>query len=220
MEVTEKSIKTTKTARFYQLGDCGPQTKHLWIVLHGYGQLASYFIKHFAPIADAHTCVVAPEGLSRFYLDNQWDRVGATWMTKEDRLHEIADYIEYLDRLLETMTKDLTQMPEITLLGFSQGTATAWRWMMKGDVRPQQLILWAGGIAGDTMEKAAERLKNCTVNLVLGDSDQYIRTKDAEKQLATLQAIQSNAKLWTFVGDHRMDAETLLKLKENTMANI
>lgn len=131
MEAKEKSIKTLRTARYYQLGELNAETSRIWIVVHGYGQLASYFIQHFKPFVDANTCVIAPEGLSRFYLDGKWDRVGATWMTKEDRLNEIEDYVRFLDSVLDSALVDVVKTPEIVLLGFSQGTATVWRWMMK-----------------------------------------------------------------------------------------
>lgn len=209
MEAQEKTIKVAKTARYYQLGECGPQTSRIWIVLHGYGQLASYFIKHFEGIADAETCVVAPEGLSRFYLDGKWDRVGATWMTKEDRLHEIDDYIAYLDDLCEALTFDLHRIPEIVLLGFSQGTATAWRWAMRGKVKPSNLILWAGGPATDALQSAKERLVGCDLHFVLGDADEYIKMDSIDPQLSGLKEIKQDLKFWPFVGNHRMDAPLL-----------
>ncbi len=215
MEASEKSIKTTKTARYYQLGECTAQTKRLWIVLHGYGQLASFFIKHFESMVDDETCVVAPEGLSRFYLDGKWDRVGATWMTKEDRLHEIEDYVEYLDRMLAELVDRLEAKPEVVLLAFSQGTATAWRWLMKGNVRPTQFIMWAGGPATDAMSIAAERLSNCDLHFVLGDTDEYIKIADSEKQMIPLRQIKPDLKFWPFMGNHRMDAATLRAIVES-----
>src|ERR1051325_10016453 len=47
--------------------------------------------------------LVAPEGLSRFYLSERATerRVGASWMTREDRLAEIADYLGYLDAVYD-----------------------------------------------------------------------------------------------------------------------
>ena len=132
MKSEEKHIQVAKTARYFQSGQLSASTKRAWIVLHGYGQLASYFSKHFEDLVDSDTCVIAPEGLSRFYLDGKWDRVGATWMTKEDRLHEIEDYLAYLDALCDQLFGHLENQPEIVLLGFSQGTATAWRWLLKG----------------------------------------------------------------------------------------
>ncbi|MBL0015778.1 MAG: hypothetical protein IPP17_04890 [Bacteroidetes bacterium] len=75
----------------------------------------------------------SPRRPFRFYLDGKWDRVGATWMTKEDRLFEIDDHIEFLNRLQASLPEAQHQ-PETIVLAFSQGTATAWRWLMKGNV--------------------------------------------------------------------------------------
>ena len=36
---------------------------------------------------------MAPEGLSRFYLEGFSGKVGATWMTREDRLNDIDNYL-------------------------------------------------------------------------------------------------------------------------------
>ena len=48
--------------------------------------------------------IVAPEALSRFYVESSGKthadtHVGASWMTREDRLSDIEDYVEYLDAL-------------------------------------------------------------------------------------------------------------------------
>ncbi|HEX2900073.1 MAG TPA: phospholipase, partial [Bacteroidia bacterium] len=166
----------------------------------------------FEALADAETVILAPEGLSRFYLDGKWDRVGATWMTKEDRIHEIEDQIEYLNRLQEMVQEQAPNVLETIVLGFSQGTATVWRWVMKGNVAPQHLILWAGSIPLDTLEKASEKMKNCDLHFVLGDNDEYIKISDAQKQMENLHEIKPDARFWTFEGNHRMDAPTLSKI--------
>lgn len=208
MQSTEKHIAVSRTARFFQVGELNANTRRLWIVLHGYGQMGSFFIKHFEHLAEEGDCIVAPEALSRFYLDGKWDRVGATWMTKEDRLHEISDYVAYLDAVLDAVLNG-QNAPEVVLLGFSQGATTAWRWLMKGKVRPQQFIMWAGGVATDALENAHERLANCGLHFVLGDTDQYVTMENAQKQLASLKEIKPDARLWAFNGDHRMDPPTL-----------
>ena len=38
--------------------------------MHGYGQLAEYFIRKFNVLEEQNICVIAPEGFSRFYLEN------------------------------------------------------------------------------------------------------------------------------------------------------
>ena len=40
--------------------------------------------------------LIAPEGLSRFYHEDH-ESIGASWMTREERLEEIKDYLMYLD---------------------------------------------------------------------------------------------------------------------------
>lgn len=207
MDALEHNVTVTRHARYLQLGECGPQTRRLWVVLHGYGQLASYFIKHFEALADAETCIVAPEGLSRFYLDSKWDRVGASWMTREDRLHEIEDYLGYLDRVLEKVQGQWA--PEVVLLGFSQGTATAWRWAMRGQVSPRQLILWAGGPAMDSLQAAPIKLAHCPLHVVLGDQDEFVTIAQAEQQLESLRKLKPDTRFWTFQGGHRIDGPTL-----------
>ena len=129
----ERFIRVGRTARFHQLGD--PLTApRLWVVVHGYGQLARYFLNAFAPVAGADA-VVAPEGLSRFYLDDAHQRVGAAWMTREDREHEIDDHVRYLDALIELLQPTAGRRP-LHVLGYSQGVATVARWLARGRARP------------------------------------------------------------------------------------
>ena len=77
-------IPVKRQARYYTLGTLDTNTKHVYIVLHGYGQLASQIIHKFDDMAD-EVFIIAPEGLSRFYWDGMTGTVGASWMTKEDR---------------------------------------------------------------------------------------------------------------------------------------
>jgi predicted esterase len=90
-------------ARYYSSGEITTNTKDVLFILHGYGQLAQYFIRKFAALETKDVVVIAPEGLSRFYLEpiegagRKTNRVGATWMTKEDRLVDIENYVNYLD---------------------------------------------------------------------------------------------------------------------------
>src|SRR5919204_6031656 len=122
----ERFLSTLRTARYFILGS-PRRAQELWFVCHGYGQLAARFLERFRVLESEDRCVVAPEGLSRFYLteDPTERRVGASWMTREDRLHEIDDYVRYLDALYREIAP---QHSRVTALGFSQGTATVCRW--------------------------------------------------------------------------------------------
>jgi len=153
--ITAHALVVPRTARYYTLGPTHGFPRELWFVCHGYGQLAERFLRQFAPLDDGTRLIVAPEGLSRFYLDplaqrrnDPSPRVGATWMTREDRDAEIADYVAYLERLAAEIRHPLAgAAPRIVVLGFSQGTATVSRWLAASDLRVDQLVLWGGAIA-------------------------------------------------------------------------
>jgi hypothetical protein len=88
--MTQNELGFSFKARYSRLGEINDDTEQVWFVIHGYGQLAHYFIRKFALLENKNTCIIAPEGLSRFYVNElkeggfrNSDRVGATWMTKE-----------------------------------------------------------------------------------------------------------------------------------------
>src|SRR3954465_7736941 len=111
MAAHEHHLTVPRTARYHTLGDAAT-ARECWFVLHGHAQLSGYFIRHFEPLDDGRRLIVAPEALNRFYIERtSWQgaghaRVGATWMTREDRLAEIGDYVAYLDRLYEELLGD------------------------------------------------------------------------------------------------------------------
>ena len=194
--------------------------RELWVVLHGYGQLAERFARHFAPVA-AGRLVVAPEALSRFYLGESPShgpdaRVGATWMTREDRLAEIADYVRYLDLLVADVRSTMS-MPEAPLdvLAFSQGTATACRWLQQGSAVARRLVLWGGGVPPD-LDLATDGgfLRRTTLTLVHGTTDEYATAAVVAEQEARLRAHAVPYVALTFDGGHRLDADTLRALIE------
>lgn len=105
-----------KTAKIATWGNS--HAPNVWFCLHGYGQLSEYFIKGFENLDPNEHYVIAPEGLHRFYLRGTSGRVGASWMTKEERLDDINDYVKYLDQVYdEVIDSNLNQ--KIIVLGLS-----------------------------------------------------------------------------------------------------
>src|SRR5688572_11691490 len=51
--------------RYYTLGDLTLSTNSIWFVLHGYGQLASYFIRKFDTLKDNNIFVIAPDRITK-----------------------------------------------------------------------------------------------------------------------------------------------------------
>ena len=215
----EKPLKYTltvpKTARYFQLGEFSEQTTTVWFVLHGYGQLAAYFIKNFQILHDNHTVIVAPEGLHRFYSKGFEGRIGASWMTKDDREDDINDYVNYLELLYNKIRAARIPQPiKINLLGFSQGGATASRWLSKGLSHFDNLILWASAFPHDlNFELNRNKLNQCNVQLVIGSQDEYINETQLNEYLDILEKHQINFNLVTFEGKHEINSDILNKLK-------
>lgn len=201
--------------------------RELWFVLHGYRQLAERFIRRFAAlpgIGDSRA-VVAPEALSRFYIEEEVGphgpetRVGATWMTRADREHEIRDYVEYLDRLADTVlgrevSGPATEpgpagLPRVVILGFSQGAETASRWVVLGRTRPHELVLWGGGLAVDLEADAVEgALRDVDVKLVVGSDDAWAASR-ASETLQTLDSLHVDVRRMDYEGRHTIAADVL-----------
>ena len=206
----EHHIRVQRSARYHVLGD--PATaKAIWIVLHGYGQLARYFLNKFEGIAP-DIAFVAPEGLSRSYLDEGHQRVGATWMTREDREMEITDQREYLDSLVEELRKTNQTVP-VKVLGFSQGVATACRWSLGGRTRVSRLVLWAGSIPPEpSATELGKGWADIRVDVVLGTSDPYQGDKELQATTARLDMAGVQHEVHRFTGGHTLEPVLLARL--------
>lgn len=210
--MTEHHLAVTRSARYYQSGELSAHTRRVWFVCHGYGQLAAYFIRHFAFLteADPTIVVIAPEGLSRFYLNGTSGRVGASWMTRDDRLHEIEDHVNFLNQLADAVLAECLPDVKVTVLGFSQGTATVGRWLAQAHFQPQYLILWAGSFPTDVEPAIAQDLlQNLRLSLVVGSADEYISIAQAEQQHQQLQLLGATPQLVTFTGKHELNRTVL-----------
>ncbi len=208
----ERFIHVRRTARYHVLGtlEAAPE---LWIVLHGYGHLARYFLNNFDGLENGR-CIVAPEGLSRYYIDEDHARVGATWMTREDRLHEIEDHVTYLDTLVAELSKDAMPGAVINVLGFSQGVATAARWAVHGKTRPSRIVLWAGSIPPELDREQLSAWRNVPVDLVLGDQDEYATEADLDAAALRLERAGVGHRKHFFRGTHKLEPVLLRRLVE------
>ena len=208
------TIPVNRTARFYTLGPVTKEAEEVWFVLHGYGQLASYFIRHFEPLNNGRRLIVAPEALSRFYVSRNPERIGATWMTAEHREHEIEDYLSYLNQMAGHVLDavERRRLP-MTVLGFSQGATTASRWVTLGRLPATRLIMWAGSVGHDLdLAEHRETLSRLDVTYVVGDSDQYATPDAVALERKRLEEHDIPYAHIPFEGDHRMDSEVLLSL--------
>ena len=207
----EKEINISLKAKYATYGKLSDKTQKIWFVCHGYGQLAAYFIKNFEVLDSNTNYVIAPQGLSKFYLKGFTGRVGASWMTKEDRLTDIENQWTFLDAIFqkELLGVDLTQK-KVYVLGFSQGVATICRWLTFTNNKIDKLIVWAGEIPNEFYKK--NRYKTLPVSFVYGNQDPFVPFMKIEKQKEYLKEHNLSFEMLPFEGKHELNSDVLVEL--------
>ncbi|MDQ6768828.1 MAG: phospholipase [Gemmatimonadota bacterium] len=203
------------------MGSLDAPLTEVWIVCHGHGQLASRFLMRFIPIEREDRLFIAPEALSRYYLSPPQGGphapntpVGATWMTSEDRECEIEDYLGYLDLLYDEVFSivDRTKV-RLWVVGFSQGTATVARWVARGKVDPDRVVLWAGLLPPEFNARDAAALsRRAPATIVLGRHDDFANPELVAAQEARLKELGVAYEAIRFDGGHEILADTLRDL--------
>ena len=177
-------------------------------VLHGYGQLAKFFIQKFKSL-NKNILIVAPEGMHRFYLEGNYGRVGASWMTKEDRKTDITDNIGWLTSLDEKISKKYNIKKRI-LLGFSQGGSTAIRWRLCNKVFFNALIIWGSDFPPEDKKKVEILVSDNENYFVIGSKDEYFNENKRNELIHEYKLLGFN--ISTYDGNHDIDIKTVNKL--------
>lgn len=229
-DIATRHLEIRRHARYAVLGPDGEEaqgaepdarTSSTWFALHGYGQTAPGFLRYFAALDDGSRLLVAPEGLHRHYVDHDAGKVGASWMTSEDRLTDIADYVAYLDRLharvgaADVGGADGASDSEfrVVALGFSQGVHTLSRWLAFGAARIDAAVFWGSHLPPDLdLGEHADRFRGTGVHLVAGDEDPHFDEEAVSQAEGRLRAAGIPFETHRYGGGHRLDREVLEKL--------
>lgn len=206
------SIRVEKTARYFLSGEITAATETLLIACHGYAQLADEFLRSFEGLASEKCVIAAPEGLHRFYAKGSSEKVVASWMTKEERDADISDYVAFLDQFFLELKNQSASIRKIVLLGFSQGAATASRWVSLGNARTeiQELILFCGFFPPDLPPSGIPETMQLTV--VTASDDRFISPEQETKQLEEMRRLNPQLKHIRFEGKHEIDVGTLKEI--------
>lgn len=209
----ENKLAIEKTVRWFATSSIDSDVSDVWLVLHGYGQLGNRFLGRFENFSGKQRVWIAPEGMHRFYLNGSSGKIGASWMTREDRESDIQDYAKYLDKLHDTL--NLKSNVRLHLLGFSQGVATAVRWFCKSQADFTSLTLWSGSFPPDmSIPLNSERLKKPKLFLIGGEDDAVVsahQVRNLETEMLN-QGLQPNLILYS--GGHDIEADALADLIE------
>jgi predicted esterase len=210
----EHHLTVPCTARYLTLGTARPTIRDVWFVCHGYGQIASRFLTEFEVLDDGQRYIVAPEALSRYYTNHARREVGASWMTGHDRLAAIDDYVRYLDRLHDHVFQSIPRSGTVlTVVGFSQGGATAARWISLGRAVADRLVLWGELLPPDLdLEMAWGKLEDARLTFVVGKDDRYVDREQLSALEERLLDHEIPYETIEYGGGHWIDQEVLKTL--------
>lgn len=187
------------------------EAREIWLVCHGYGQLARHFIRRF-DVLPADCAIVAPQGLARFYLDyaeGKYQQVGASWITREEREADLANMLAYLTAVWQAVENQARPDVVWKVLGFSQGMSTALRWVAHCQIPVQQYFLWAGT---PPPELPAEAYPAAPATYILGRNDNFVTPERLAVTRPQLEALFPGLTFHWFDGGHEVTREVLAAL--------
>lgn len=215
MEAKLNSLQVQRTAHFYTLGAEAQTATDIWLVLHGYGQLASRIIRKFDQLNLDKIHVIAPEALSKFYFKRTPLTLGASWMTSHQREDEKTDYLSYLDDIYNTL--NVAENQRFNVLGFSQGSSTMIRWVQHAQPKLHKLVNWAGEFPHDIdYQSFVEYAQKVPIKYYChGDQDEFVTPKRVEKISSIVSEKKLGFELRPFVGKHAIDRNVLKEIVES-----
>jgi predicted esterase len=208
-------FQTQKTARYATYGQLSSQTKYFWFVMHGSKMTCEQMLYKFAAFNPEEHFVVAPEALNRFYANGFGGDVVASWMTKRDRLEEIKDFSNYLQKLYDKFVQQLSEQCTKTILAFSQGGTTMYRWLHAKKTEADFLIPYSCWIPEDIdLKESATQLNKLKTFYTYGLQDQFLSEETISKVKDVVNKNELEIEFHPHQGDHRVSKKQLKFLFE------
>jgi len=99
---------------------------------------------------------------------------------------------------------------KINIVGFSQGTSTVARWIVNGNIKVDQVVLWAGLFPPDIDFKKSKKLLNSIpILIVAGKRDPWVNNEVLNNQIQVLKNSGINPQLKIFNGGHEINPQLL-----------
>ncbi len=184
-------------------------TQSVWVVFHGIGQLARYFIRQFAHLDPDGNYILAPQAPSLYYLSDTYTRVGACWLTRERTQDGMGNLLRYLDALAEA--EGLRDENHLCLLGYSQGVSVLCRWVARRRIACKRMILYAGRVPDELGPEDFNHLSPQTqVELYVGSDDPYLERWDLDELTGQARHLfGSRLSVIPYAGGHEFRGELI-----------
>ncbi len=209
MALEEKNISYLTQNNYATLNRLGPKTTYIWVIFHGIGFLSRFFLKYFDGLDPEENYIIAPQAPSKYYLNEQYRHVGASWLTKENTDTEINNLMSYMDSVMAN--EDLPENCRLVVFGYSQGVSIAMRWVAQKNIQCDHLVLYAGGIPNElTKDQLIHLGDQCSVKIIMGDKDEYLTEERMEHEQKKIDLLfEGRAQLQLFDGGHEIKKEII-----------
>ena len=173
-----KLVATTVHGR-YLLRDRG---QRLLVGFHGYAENAEIHLAQLDQIPGIKEWTTASvQALHPFYARNE-QLIVASWMTRMDREHAIADNIDFV----RSVIADIGLRHPLVFVGFSQGAAMAYR--AAAHIRCDGLIILGGDLPPDVAAQDSVQLAP-KILIGRGKEDDWFSDEKLKKDLSFLRSV-------------------------------
>jgi predicted esterase len=172
---------------------------------HGYGQVADDMLVELQQIPGAeHWTKASVQALHPFYTRGDF-RVVASWMTRQDRDLAITDNTAYVLDAINAVRELHASTAPLVLVGFSQGTAMAYRAALRCPSAVTTVVALAGDIPPELKDDATLSWPRVLVGV--GDREEWYAGRKLEADLEFLRSRHVTHELVRFDGGHEWTAD-------------
>ncbi|APD05667.1 hypothetical protein UJ101_00114 [Flavobacteriaceae bacterium UJ101] len=210
----QKTISYQTINTYHTLSKLTAKTQNIWLAFHGYGELSEKFSKHFELVNLETNYIIVFQAPAKFYLGNDFNHIGASWLTKENHDIEIKNTLHYVDAV---MNQELQNYKTITIntLGFSQGVSIMMRWLSYSKQKVNKVVLWAGILPKELHKEDYTSLSTSKILSVVGNQDHFVTPDIAIEQFSKLTQYFNNHTPITYTGVHRIKRKLLHEIMES-----
>ncbi len=199
-----RQIAATVHGRFL-LRPASGDSKGIFVGFHGYGENAERLLEALLEIPGAaQWSLAAIQGLHPFY-NTKTGEVVASWMTKLDREDAIVDNIAYVAEAVRTIRSKWGDSQPLVYVGFSQGTAMAYRAAAGAGHPCHGLIALAGDVPPELAERSLEGFPEVLIGR--GEGDEWYTAEKLIADVALLTSKGIEVETSVFEGGHEWTGE-------------
>ncbi len=200
-------IPATTHGRYLVEPPASGQAAPLLVGFHGYAETADSHLGHLRLIpGSSGWLLTAIQGLHRFYRSKTGEVV-ASWMTRQDREHAIADNRAFVLDVVDRVAAGYPAEDCLVYAGFSQGAAMAYRAAARSRRRCEGLIVLGGDVPPEIGSDPATHLP--PILLGRGRDDPWYTEDQLRLDLSVLAGLGSDVEVCRFEGGHEWGAEFL-----------